>query len=190
MLSFPDIVVKFEVQSGIERTCEMSAIMQTYCACMILVVAFRDIKCENRLLDHEYAIKLSDFGFARGNIKTKNGVPILSETFCGSYAYASLEILKGIPCQPQLSNIWSISTDITPLDFLLWDPPKTYVYAKPLPRDEIEAEEVARQRLLQGCASFTPEMIQSATQDLTRRAKACLMIGGCQFEPSLKHQGR
>ena len=40
-------------------------------------------------------------------MKPKNGVPILSETFCGSYAYASPEILKGVPYQPQLSDIWS-----------------------------------------------------------------------------------
>lgn len=68
----------------------------------------RDIKCENLLMDHGLNIKLSDFGFARGHMKPKNGVFSLSETFCGSYAYASPEILKGVPYRPQDSDIWSM----------------------------------------------------------------------------------
>ncbi|XP_026729208.1 testis-specific serine/threonine-protein kinase 3-like isoform X2 [Trichoplusia ni] len=71
-------------------------------------VVHRDIKCENLLMDHGLNIKLSDFGFARGHMKPKNGVYALSETFCGSYAYASPEILKGVPYRPQDSDIWSM----------------------------------------------------------------------------------
>lgn len=59
-------------------------------------------------MDTEYNIKLSDFGFAKGNMHPKNGVAPLSDTFCGSYAYASPEILSGIPYQPQLSDVWSM----------------------------------------------------------------------------------
>ncbi|EEB16115.1 cAMP-dependent protein kinase catalytic subunit, putative [Pediculus humanus corporis] len=70
-------------------------------------VVHRDIKCENLLMDHDNNVKLSDFGFARGHMRIKNGVAPLSDTFCGSYAYASPEILKGVPYQPQLSDIWS-----------------------------------------------------------------------------------
>ncbi|CAH2042490.1 unnamed protein product, partial [Iphiclides podalirius] len=44
----------------------------------------------------------------RGHMKPKNGVYSLSETFCGSYAYASPEILKGVPYRPQDSDIWSM----------------------------------------------------------------------------------
>nr|CAD7435430.1 unnamed protein product [Timema monikensis] len=59
-------------------------------------------------MDIDYNIKLSDFGFARGHMKQKIGVSPLSDTFCGSYAYASPEILRQVPYQPQLSDIWSM----------------------------------------------------------------------------------
>lgn len=71
-------------------------------------VVHRDIKCENLLMDQNFNIKLSDFGFARGQMKSKNGIAPLSETFCGSYAYASPEILKGVPYLPQSSDVWSM----------------------------------------------------------------------------------
>ncbi|KAJ8982612.1 hypothetical protein NQ317_005084 [Molorchus minor] len=71
-------------------------------------VVHRDIKCENLLMDIEWRIKLSDFGFARGHVRSRNGQPSLSETYCGSYAYASPEILRGIPYQPEYADIWSM----------------------------------------------------------------------------------
>lgn len=94
-------------------------------------VAHRDIKCENILLDSNYVVKLIDFGFAKCNrpmpktqgeekmealMALKNGTPVkvlkedtnLSETYCGSYAYASPEILRGIPYDPFISDIWAM----------------------------------------------------------------------------------
>lgn len=58
-------------------------------------VVHRDIKCENLLLDENWNIKLIDFGFARKDTRTQDNQVVLSKTFCGSYAYASPEILKG-----------------------------------------------------------------------------------------------
>ncbi|XP_032667360.1 testis-specific serine/threonine-protein kinase 3-like isoform X2 [Odontomachus brunneus] len=71
-------------------------------------VVHRDIKCENLLMDQQFNVKLSDFGFARGQMKPKDGEWPLSMTYCGSYAYAAPEILRGIPYQAQLSDIWSM----------------------------------------------------------------------------------
>ncbi|KYN06581.1 Testis-specific serine/threonine-protein kinase 1 [Cyphomyrmex costatus] len=71
-------------------------------------IVHRDVKCENLLMDYRFNIKLSDFGFARGQMKSKKGEWPLSTTYCGSFAYASPEILCGVPYQPQLSDIWSM----------------------------------------------------------------------------------
>ncbi|XP_071959364.1 testis-specific serine/threonine-protein kinase 4-like [Antedon mediterranea] len=72
-------------------------------------IVHRDLKCENLLLSKNNVLKISDFGFARGNMKPKeNGQVILSETYCGSYAYAPPEILRGIPYDPMLGDVWSM----------------------------------------------------------------------------------
>ncbi|XP_037927894.1 testis-specific serine/threonine-protein kinase 4-like [Teleopsis dalmanni] len=70
-------------------------------------VVHRDIKCENLLLDAKSNLKLIDFGFARKYEKNENPKDNLSKTFCGSYAYASPEILKGVPYNPFQSDIWA-----------------------------------------------------------------------------------
>lgn len=70
-------------------------------------VTHRDIKCENILLGSQKSIKISDFGFAKFVQRDKTGKLLLSETYCGSHAYASPEILKGIPYDPFLADIWS-----------------------------------------------------------------------------------
>lgn len=60
-------------------------------------IVHRDLKCENILLDKELNLIISDFGFAKDNIVTTTGKKKLSHTYCGSYAYAPPEILKGTP---------------------------------------------------------------------------------------------
>jgi serine kinase len=43
-----------------------------------------------------------------GSTSSKKKDPLLSETYCGSYAYASPEILKGTPYDPRKSDIWAL----------------------------------------------------------------------------------
>ena len=72
-------------------------------ACHKRKIVHRDIKCENLLLDANYRLKLSDFGFAR---KSDRGS--LLDTFCGSFAYAAPEIIVGEDYIGTAADIWSM----------------------------------------------------------------------------------
>ena len=65
-------------------------------------VVHRDLKCENLLLDKDKNIIISDFGFARDNLTSATGKRKLCHTYCGSYAYAPPEILKGKSTQKKM----------------------------------------------------------------------------------------
>ncbi|NWZ32539.1 TSSK6 kinase, partial [Asarcornis scutulata] len=65
----------------------------------------RDLKCENVLLAADgRRAKLTDFGFS----KEAGTFPDLSTTFCGSAAYASPEVLLGIPYDAKKYDVWSL----------------------------------------------------------------------------------
>lgn len=73
-------------------------------------VVHRDVKCENLLFDKNNVLKLIDFGFARKYTPpTSVSSPGsgLSDTYCGSYAYACPQILRGIPYDPQFADVWA-----------------------------------------------------------------------------------
>ncbi|XP_054427263.1 testis-specific serine/threonine-protein kinase 1-like [Pteronotus mesoamericanus] len=76
--------------------------------CHDMDIVHRDLKCENLLLDKDFNIKLSDFGFSKRCPRDDSGRLILSKTFCGSAAYAAPEVLQGIPYQPKVYDIWSL----------------------------------------------------------------------------------
>ena len=72
-------------------------------------IVHRDLKCENILLTNDKKVMLSDFGFARLQpIQPETGTRKLSMTFCGSYAYAPPEILRGIAYDGTRADIWSL----------------------------------------------------------------------------------
>jgi len=75
-------------------------------------IVHRDLKCENVLIDAKNNARLTDFGFAKRmkSFYSYDNFPNddLSETYCGSYAYAAPEVLKGNPYNPYISDIWSL----------------------------------------------------------------------------------
>ncbi|KAM9329553.1 testis-specific serine/threonine-protein kinase 6 [Gastrophryne carolinensis] len=66
-------------------------------------VVHRDLKCENILMMEAHKLKITDFSFGK---LLDSADPCT--TYCGSAAYASPEVVKGIPYDPKKSDIWSL----------------------------------------------------------------------------------
>ncbi|XP_076800674.1 testis-specific serine/threonine-protein kinase 1-like [Clavelina lepadiformis] len=77
-------------------------------------IVHRDLKCENVLLTQSNCIKIADFGFAR---RMNEGD--LSETFCGSAAYAAPEILRGVAYEAFVPDLWSLGVILFIMFFAL-----------------------------------------------------------------------
>ncbi|CAN7942962.1 unnamed protein product [Ixodes hexagonus] len=68
----------------------------------------RDLKCENVLLNPNHQVKLADFSFVRYVYNPDNKRRMLSETFCGSAAYAAPEVIQNIRYRPKRYDTWSL----------------------------------------------------------------------------------
>ncbi|CAG9798046.1 unnamed protein product [Chironomus riparius] len=77
-------------------------------------IAHRDLKCENILISCNMNLKLADFGFARYTLSvedffsSKTEFKLLSETYCGSAAYAPPEVVSGTPYDIMKVDVWSL----------------------------------------------------------------------------------
>ncbi|XP_039940230.1 testis-specific serine/threonine-protein kinase 1-like [Hirundo rustica] len=98
-------------QGAMEESVARSKFQQLASAikhCHDLDFAHRDLKCDNILLDNDLNFKLSDFGFSKALARDENGKTVLSSTFCGSLAYSAPELLEHVPCDPRISDMWSL----------------------------------------------------------------------------------
>lgn len=83
----------YDISSGLEYMHDMN-------------IAHRDLKCENILIFKNNVAALSDFGFSRAF--DNDAIDIMCRTYCGSTAYASPELLRGIPYDPKVNDVWGM----------------------------------------------------------------------------------
>ncbi|KAL1122239.1 hypothetical protein AAG570_003644 [Ranatra chinensis] len=144
-------------------------------------VVHRDIKCDNLLINGADLIKLSDFGFARDRMTERNGVFPLSETYCGSYAYAAPEILNGVPYYAQMADVWSMGIVLYAM-----------VFGK-LPFDDTNIKILLRQvqhkvmfprspQVSKGCKGLITKILAPARQRVS--------IGGIRADPWFNKAGK
>lgn len=83
-------------------------LVQAVSYCHSQNICHRDLKCENLLLDKDFKLLLTDFGFSKSMSYDPNGRITLSNTFCGSAAYAAPEIIQGQSYDPRMHDMWSM----------------------------------------------------------------------------------
>ncbi|OQR92749.1 CBL-interacting serine/threonine-protein kinase [Achlya hypogyna] len=71
-------------------------------ACHANNVFHRDIKPENLLLDHQYILRIADFGLSALGDQSPELL-----TQCGTRSYMSPEVLSGVPYEGAPADIWS-----------------------------------------------------------------------------------
>ncbi|XP_011534965.1 testis-specific serine/threonine-protein kinase 4 isoform X2 [Homo sapiens] len=142
-----------------------------------LSAAGRDLKLENLLLDKWENVKISDFGFAKmvpsnqpvgcsPSYRQVNCFSHLSQTYCGSFAYACPEILRGLPYNPFLSDTWSMGVILYTL--VVAHLPFDDTNLKKLLREtQKEVTFPANHTISQECKNLILQMLRQATKRAT-----------------------
>lgn len=125
-----------------------------------LNIAHRDLKCENVLISESMNIKLSDFGFARTCID-ETGMAVMSQTYCGSAAYAAPEIVSGKAYTPKAADLWSLGV----LLFIMLN--------GTMPFDEKHLKKLVKMQLAKQFA-FRPEVEKVISLDAIRMVRHLL----------------
>ncbi|XP_017745692.1 PREDICTED: testis-specific serine/threonine-protein kinase 4 isoform X5 [Rhinopithecus bieti] len=140
-------------------------------------IVHRDLKLENLLLDKRENVKISDFGFAKmvpsnqpvgrsPSYRQVNCFSHLSQTYCGSFAYACPEILLGLPYNPFLSDTWSMGVILYTL--MVAHLPFDDTNLKKLLREtQKEVTFPANHTISQECKNLILQMLQQATKRAT-----------------------
>ncbi|KAJ8912567.1 hypothetical protein NQ315_006639 [Exocentrus adspersus] len=130
-------------------------------------IAHRDLKCENILLSRRFNVKLADFGFARFCVDSDNR-RILSQTYCGSAAYAAPEVVNGTPYNPKLSDVWSLG--IILFIMLNASMPFDDSNLRKLLKDQMTKNWVFRSRVRETLSSSSKSLVRHLLEpDLTQR---------------------
>ncbi|KAK0090788.1 hypothetical protein PV325_003808 [Microctonus aethiopoides] len=130
-------------------------------------IAHRDLKCENILLSRKFNVKLADFGFARFCVDHENR-RVLSQTYCGSAAYAAPEVVSGTPYNPKLADVWSLG--IILYIMLNGSMPFDDKNLTKLLKDQMSQNWVFRSRVQKTVSSVAKSIVSHILQpDITRR---------------------
>jgi serine kinase len=143
-------------------------------------IAHRDLKCENVLLSRRYNVKLADFGFARYCVD-RDGHRVLSQTYCGSAAYAAPEVVSGTPYNPKLADVWSLG--IILYIMLNASMPFDDADLKKLLRDQVAKKWVFRPKVRDILSSNAKSMVSRILEpDLTQRLTLDLILSHSWLE--------
>merc|ERR1712002_1055468 len=128
LMQHGDLLEKVKAKGAMRERCA-SLIVADVCRALAYLhaqhIAHRDVKCENILLSRRqpiegercltYTAKLCDFGFARSFHPLVPAadhygeeVFLVTDTFCGSAAYASPEILERRPHDARSADVWAL----------------------------------------------------------------------------------
>lgn len=132
-------------------------------------IAHRDLKCENILLSKRYNVKLADFGFAR-YCTDSDGHRVLSQTYCGSAAYAAPEVVGGTPYNPKHADVWSLGVIL----FIMLNASMPFDDAdlRKLLRDQMAKRWNFRPRVRETVSQGAREMVSRILEpDIERRIK-------------------